>query len=328
MKRHFVIPGFMLLLHAVAGSSPAAHAQAQANYPNKPIRIIDGFPPGGPTDFLARAIAPHMLERLKQNMVIDNRPGAGGSMAAELTKNARPDGYTLMLVTSGTHAINASLYSKLAYDPIRDFTPIALAANGANVLVVPPQLPVYSVKELIALARAKPGELNFASSGVGTTVHLSGELFNTMAGVKTTHVPHKGAPEALTNVIAGRVQFMVASMASSLQMVSSGRLRALGVTSPRRQPALPDVPAIAEFLPGYEAVVWFGVVGPAGVPQSIVATLNRALVESIQIPEVKLRLTSAGLDPVTGNPEEFAALIRAEVPKWAQVVKASGARAD
>ena len=309
-------------LVALAGS---AFAQ---DYPNRVIRIVVPFGPGNAGDIIARAMQPGLADQLRQNIVIDNRPGAGGTIAAEVAKNAPADGYTVMLVTAGTHAINASLYSKLPYDPIRDFTAIGLCASSPNVLVVTPSLGPATAKEFIALARAKPGELNYGSSGSGTTVHLSAELFNVMAGTKTVHVPYKGASEALTDLIAGRTQFMFASMSSSIQTIRGGKLRALAVTSAKRHPALPEVPAMAESLPGYEAVAWYGYAGPAGLPRPVVATLSRAISATLAAQDVRDRMTAAGTDPVSSTPEEFAAYIKSEVPKWAQVVKASGARAD
>jgi len=297
-------------------------------FPNRPLRVIAPFAPGNAGDIIPRALAPKMAELFKQNIVIDNRGGAGGTIAAELTKASPPDGYTVMLVTAGTHAINASLYSKLGYDPVRDFTPIGLCASSPNVLVVTPSLPAQSVKEFIALAKAKPGALNYGSSGSGTTVHLSGELFNVMASVSTIHVPYKGAGEALTDLIAGRTQFMFASMSSSLQLVRTNKLRGLAVTSLKRHPALPDLPAMSEFLPGFEAVAWYGYVGPARMSKAHVARWNQVLNASLQDPETLKRLAAVGVDPLSSTPEEFAAYIKAEVPKWAQVVKASGARAD
>lgn len=298
------------------------------DYPSKPIRVVVPFPPGNAGDIIARALGPNLAELLKQNFVIDDRPGAGGVIASEVTKHAPADGYTLMLVTAGTHGINASLYPKLPYDPVKDFTPVGLCASSPNVLVLAPNLPVNGVKELIALAKAKPGELSYGSSGVGTTVHLSGELFNTMAGVKTVHVPYKGATEALTDLIAGRLQFMFASLSSSVQMVKAGRLRGLAVTSAKRHPSLPDLPTMSEILPGYEAVAWYGYVGPAGMPKPIVDKLNHALIEALKLPEVKDKLTAVGVDPMTSTAQEFDAYIRSEIPKWAKVVKASGARAE
>jgi tripartite-type tricarboxylate transporter receptor subunit TctC len=318
----------MRIAIAVLGGLLATPALAADDFPNRPLRVIAPFAPGNAGDIIPRALAPKMSEQFRQNIVIDNRGGAGGTIAAELTKNSPPDGYTVMLVTAGTHAINASLYSKLAYDPVKDFTPIGLCASSPNVLVLNLQVPAQSVKEFIALAKAKPGALNYGSSGSGTTVHLSGELFNVMAGVSTIHVPYKGAGEALTDLIAGRLQFMFASMSSSVQLIKVGKLRALAVTSAKRHPALPDLPAMAEFLPGFEAVAWYGYVGPAGLSKAHVARWNEALKVALQDPETLKRLTAVGVDPLYSTPEEFAAYIKAEVPKWAQVVKASGAKAD
>jgi tripartite-type tricarboxylate transporter receptor subunit TctC len=312
----------LLLALAVSGAS------AQDTYPSRPIRLVVPFAPGNAGDIIARVIAPAMGELLGQNMVIENRSGAGGVIASEVTKKAAADGYTLMLVTAGTHGINASLYAKLAYDPVKDFTAIGQCASSPNVLVVTPQLPVNSAQELIALAQAKPGELSYGSSGAGTTVHLSGELFNAMAGVKSVHVPYKGAGEALNDLIAGRLQFMFASLSSSVQMVKAGKLRALAVTGSQRHPALPELPVMADFLPGFEAVAWYGIVGPAGLPQAVVEKLNRALVDTLKLPEVRDRLVAVGVDPASSSAQAFDAYIREEVPKWARVVKASGARAD
>ena len=302
----------------------SVHAQS---FPSRVIRLVIIVPPANAADIIARVFAPHMAEQFKQNIVVENRAGAGGIIATNLVKTARADGYTL-LVTSSAHAINATLYSKLPYDPIRDFSFIGKSGSSANVLVVSPQLPASSVNELIALAKSRSDELNFASSGSGTTVHLSAVMFSMMAGIKTVHVPYKGASEALNDLISGRVQFMTASMSSALGLVRAGKLRGLAVTSARRDQALPDLPTIAESIPGYEAVVWFGVLGPAHVPKSVVDTLNGALNEAFRAPEVSTRLVAAGVEPVTSTPEEFAAYVRAEIPKWGQVVKASGARAD
>jgi tripartite-type tricarboxylate transporter receptor subunit TctC len=318
----------MRIAIAVLGGLLATPALAADDFPNRPLRVIAPFAPGNAGDIIPRALAPKMSEQFRQNIVIDNRGGAGGTIAAELAKNSPPDGYTVMLVTAGTHAINASLYSKLAYDPVRDFTTIGLCASSPNVLVLNLQVPAQSVKEFIALAKAKPGALNYGSSGSGTTVHLSGELFNVMAGVSTIHVPYKGAGEALTDLIAGRLQFMFASMSSSVQLIKVGKLRALAVTSAKRHPALPDLPAVAEFLPGFEAVAWYGYVGPAGLSRAHVMRWNEALKVALQDPETLKRLAAVGVDPLYSTPEEFAAYIKAEVPKWAQVVKASGAKAD
>jgi len=302
----------------------SAHAQS---FPNRAIRLVIMLPPGSGVDTTARLFAPHMAEQFKQNIVVDNRPGASGIIATEIVKNARSDGHTL-LVTSSAYAINATLYSKLPYDPLKDFSFIGMSGATPTVLVVNPHLPANSVRELIALAKSRPDELNYGSSGNGTTVHLSAVLFNMMAGIKAIHVPYKGVAQTLTDLVAGQVQFTFAGIAAASQLVRGGRLRALAVTSAQRQKELPDVPAIAETIPGYEAIVWFGVLGPVGVPTPIVNTLNRAINEAIRAPEINAKLVANGVDPVTSTPEQFDAYVRAEIRKWGQVVKASGARVD
>lgn len=312
---------------AIAASLAApltAHAQA---FPNRVIRMVIIVPPANAADIIARVFAPHMAERFKQNIVVDNRPGAGGIIATDIVKNARADGYTV-LITSSAHAINPTLYSKLPYDPMRDFSFIGLCGSSANVLVVNPQLAATNVKELIAAAKAHSGEMNFGSSGSGTTVHLSAVLFSMMAGIKTTHVPYKGASEALNDLISGRLQFMTASMSSSLQLVRTGKLRGLAVTSAQRHAALPELPTVAETIPGYEAVVWFAMLGPAGIPNPVIETLNRAMNEAFKSPEVSAKLSAAGVDPVISTPADLEKYVRMEIPKWGQVVKASGARVD
>ena len=307
------------------GAVPAAAQQ----WPNRPVRVVIPFPPGSAADIIARAMEPQMRERLGQGFVIDNRGGAGGNIAAELTSKAPPDGYTVMMATVGTHAINYSLYSKVAFHPVRDFTPIALVGDSPNVLVTTPRVPANSAKELIALAKAKPGQLNYASSGAGTTVHLSGELFNTMAGIKTTHVPFKGATEALTGLLGGQVDFMFASVSSAIPQVKAGKLKAFAVTSAQRSPAMPELPTMSEAaLPGFEAVAWYGLVGPAAIPQPIVATLSKAVFSALETREVKDRLAASGVDIHPLGPAEFAKLIRSDMEKWAKVVKDSGAKAD
>ncbi len=318
----YVIAAFVSVL-SLAVPFPV-HAQS---FPSRVIRLVIIVPPANAADIIARLFAPHMAEQFRQNIVVDNRPGAGGIIATNIVRNAPPDGHTL-LVTSSAHAINATLYSKLPYDPVKDFSFVGMSGSAANVLVVNPQLAVNSVNELIVLAKSRRDEINFGSSGSGTTVHLSAVLFSMMAGIKATHIPYKGATEALNDLISGQLQFMTASMSSALQLVRSGKLRALAVTSAQRHPALPDAPAIAETIPGYEAIVWFGVLGPAGVPKPVVDTLNRALNEAFRAPEVSTKLGAVGVDLVTSTPEQFAAYVRAEIPKWGQVVKVSGARAD
>lgn len=313
---------------AAACSLTSASSLAQ-NYPSRPIRVTIPFGPSSAGDTIARAVAPHMGQTIKQTFVMDNRPGAGGNIAAEITAHAAPDGYTIMMATIGTHAINAALYSKLPYDPVRNFTAIGMTATSPNTLVLHGGVPAKSVKELIALVKAKPGGYNFGSTGMGTSVHLSGELFNSLAGLKAVHIPHKGAPEALADVLTGRIHFMFASMSSSIGLVKSGKLRALAVTSAKRHPALPDLPSMQEAgVPGFEAVAWYGLVGPAGLPRPVVKLLNDALLLALQDGEVKTRLANFGCDPAPSGPEEFGNYIKSELTKWAQVVKESGAKVN
>jgi len=310
---------------AAAGN---ALCQAPA-YPAKPIRLVVPFPPGGATDILARDVAQKLTEAWGQSVVVDNRPGAGGNIGAELVAHASPDGYTLLMGTVGTHAINASLYAKMPYDHIRDFAPVILVAGVPNVLVVNPALPVNSVAELIAYAKANPGKLNFASSGNGTSIHLSGELFKVMAGVQMTHVPYKGSAPAVQDLISGQVQLMFDNLPPSLPQIKAGKLRALAVTSATRAPALPDVPTMAEAgLPGFEASSWFGVLAPAGTPPAIVAKLNAEIAKWLATPEAKERLSKQGANAAGGSPEDFVKHIAAETAKWAKVVKDSGAKID
>ena len=316
----------ILTVALAAGCTATAVAQ---NFPNRAVRILIPFTVGSAADVIARAMEPAMRERLGQPLVVDNRAGAGGNIAAELTAKSPPDGYTIFLGTIGTQAINYSLYSKLNYHPLNSFSMIARVGDSPNVLVLNPSVPAKSVKELIALAKAKPGVLNYSTSGAGTSVHLSAELFNSMAGVKTVHVPFKGASEALTALISGQTDLQFASVSSAIPFIKAGRLRGLGVTSPARIPSLPEVPTIAEAgLPGYAAVAWYGIVGPAGIPAPIIATLSKAALDSLAQPDVIKRLNASGVDVNPGSPEDFRRLIEAEIPKWAKVVKDSGARAD
>jgi tripartite-type tricarboxylate transporter receptor subunit TctC len=310
----------------LVGASTAALAQ---QYPARPVRVLIPFTAGSAADIIARAMEPQMREKLGQSLVIDNRGGAGGNIAAEMTAKSAPDGYTIMMGTIGTHAINYSLYSKLPYHPLRDFTPIALVGESPNVLVLNPRVPANSIKELIALAKAKPGFLNYGSSGAGTSVHLSGELFNTMAGVKMVHVPFKGASEALTALLGGETDLMFASLSSAIPLVKAGKLKAFAVTGMQRSPSIPELPTMNEAaLPGFAAVAWFGIVAPAGVPKPVVTTLNGAALAALGTQEVKNRLFASGVEVRTSTPEEFARLIESEMQKWAKVVKASGARVD
>lgn len=306
-----------------------ASAASAQTYPTKPIRMVVPFPAGGTTDILARAVAPKLNEAWGQQVVVDNRPGAGGNIGSELVAKSAPDGYTLEMGTVGTHAINASLYAKMPYDHVRDFVPVILVAGVPNVLVVHPSVPVNSVAELIAYAKANPGKLNFASSGSGTSIHLAGELFKVMAGVQMTHVPYKGSAPAVQDLLGGQVQLMFDNLPSSLPHIKAGKLRALAVTSAQRAPALPDVPTVAEaVLPGFEASSWFGVLAPAGTPAAIVAKLNAEIAKWLASPEAKEKLLSQGANAAGGPPEDFAKHIASETAKWAKVVKESGAKVD
>jgi len=306
----------------------ATGAWGQA-YPAKPIRLVVPFPAGGTTDILARAVGQKLTEAWGQPVVVDNRPGAGGNIGAELVAKAASDGYTLLMGTVGTHAINASLYAKMPYDHIKDFAPVILVAGVPNVLVVNPAVPVNSVQELIAYAKANPGRLNFASSGSGTSIHLSGELFKVMAGVQMTHIPYKGSAPALQDLIGGQVQLMFDNLPSALPQIKGGKLRALAVTSAARAAALPDVPTVAEAgLPGFEASSWFGVLAPAGTPVAIIARLNAEIAKWLASPEAREKLASQGANAAGGSPEDFAKHIAAETAKWQKVVKESGAKVD
>ena len=319
-----------MLFFGIAAFAFGAPASAQAPaYPTKPVRIVVPFPAGGATDILARAVAQKLTETWGQAFVVDNRPGAGGNIGSELVAKAAPDGYTLEMGTVGTHAINASLYAKMPYDHVKDFAPIILVAGVPNVLVVNPAVPVNSVQELIAYAKANPGKLNFASSGSGTSIHLSGELFKVMAGVQMTHIPYKGSAPALADLLGGQVQLMFDNLPPSLPQIKGGKLRALGVTSAARAPALPDTPTIAESgLPGFEASSWFGLLAPAGTPPAIIAKLNTEIAKWLASPEAREKLVAIGANIAGGTPEDFARHIRVETAKWAKVVKESGAKVD
>jgi len=312
----------------VAAVCAASGARADV-YPSKPIRFVVAFPPGGGTDIIARSIAQKLSERLAQQVVVDNRPGAGGNIGTEIVAKSTPDGYTLLMGSAGPLAINASLFKTMPFDPQRDLAPVTLAATTPNVLVVHPSLKVSTAKELIAVARANPGRINFASSGFGTPAQLAGELFNSMAGVKLVHVPYKGAAPALADLLGGQVQLMFSTMPPALPHVKDGKLRALAVTSLKRSPAMPELPTLDEAgLPGFEANTWHGVVLPAGARAEIVARLNREIVAILHLPDVVERLESQGAEPVGSTPEEFAAYIRSETAKWAKVVRESGAKAE
>jgi tripartite-type tricarboxylate transporter receptor subunit TctC len=312
----------MILLSAAACSAGAA--QAQQNYPARPVRLVVPSSPGGGTDITARIIAPKLGEYLGQQVVVENRSGAGTMIGGEVVAHAAPDGYTLLMGIS-TLAINPAMYKKVPYDALKDFAPISQVVALPNVLVTHPSLPVKSVKELIAFAKARPGQINFASAGVGTNPHLSMELFLSMAGLKMIHVPYKGSGQGVIDLLAGHVTVMTPSILTALGFVKNKRLRALGVTSARRAGGAPEIPTLAEAgVPGYEAVQWFGVLAPAGTPRPIITRLHNEVVRTLQSAEVKQRLVSDGADPVGSAPDEFAAFLRSETAKWAKVVKDIG----
>jgi tripartite-type tricarboxylate transporter receptor subunit TctC len=311
-----------------AALSVAGIASAQT-FPAKPIRIVVPFPPGGPADILARTIGQSLSEAWGQQVIVDNRAGAGGNIGSEIVAKAPPDGYTLLMGFVGTHAINASLYRDMPFDPVRDFEPVGLVAMVTIILVVHPSLPVKSLREMIALAKARPGDLTFGSPGNGTPQHLAGELFNTMTGVKTSHVPYKGAVPALTDLLGGRLSMIFSSMPPALPHVKTGKLRAIGVTSANRSPAAPDVPTLAQSgLPGYEVINWYGLLAPATTSKAIIGRVNVEATRIMNLPAVKERLAAQGAETYTSTPEQFADYIKTETAKWAKVVKFSGAKLD
>lgn len=301
----------------------AAAVQAQ-NYPARPVRVIVPFSPGGAADTPGRMLTPKLGEALGQQVLIDNRPGAGSTIGTELVAKAAPDGYTLLLV-SNTHAINASLYKKLNYDPVADFASVLQFATSPNVLVVHPSLPAKSVKELIALAKAKPGQIDYASSGNGSSQHLFTALFTTLAGIDMNHVPYKGSGQARTDLLSGQISVSVPGIASVIQYVRDGRLRALGVTSAKRSPQLPNVPTVAEAgVKGYVADQWLGFLAPAKTPEDAIAKLNGAARRALEQPDLRKSFENVGAQADYLGPAEFGALVKSEMPKWAKVVKATG----
>ena len=298
------------------------------SFPAKPVRVVVPYPPGGPTDIVARVLFQQVAEATGQQFLIDNRAGAGGNIGAELVAKSPPDGYTVLIGTTA-HAINMSLFKNLNYDIQKDLMPVSLLTQGPLVLVAHPQFPASSVKEVIELAKTKPGGLNFASSGNGQSTHLSAELFNTMAGIKMAHVPYKGSAPALTDVMSGQVDVMFDTTLSAMPFVKAGKLKALGLTSAVRSPAAPDVPTIAESgLPGYEVFAWNGVLVPAGTPKAIVQQLNDHIRKAMLLPQVKDKFSAQGFSASWNSPENFGVFLKNEVDKWARTVKASGATLD
>jgi len=329
--RRTAVPGTCLAagMGALLGAPCIDARAAEARYPERPVRYVVPFAPGGPTDIMSRAIAERLAGTLGMPVVVDNRGGAGGGLGAQIVARAAPDGHTLMIGHVGTHAINPALYPKLGYDPVRDFQPVSLVATIPLALVVHAGVPAQDVKALIALARAQPGALNYASAGSGGPTHLSAELFRSMAGIDIVHVPYKGNAAALADLVGGQVQMMFSNMLTSSPFVRSGKLRRLAITSNRRSPQAPELPTMAEAgVDGYDVTPWFGILAPAGMQAPVLTRLNGDIVRILGAPEVRDRFVSQGIDIVSSSPAAFEALIRKEIPRWRAIVQASGARVD
>lgn len=310
-------------------------AQAQTtpskntNWPKQAIRIIVTFTPGGAPDILARVLAESWQKSLGVPVLVENRPGYGGNIGADLVAKSEPDGYTLLIGTVGIHAINGALYEKMSFDPVKDFTPISFLASTPNVLIVNKQLGVNNLHELIELAKAKPNQLTFGSSGVGTSLHMSGELFKEMAGIQIRHIPYKGRAQSLPDLVSGRISMLFDNLSSSLPLIKAGEVQALGVTTLKRSQAAPEIPTLAEQgLPGFEAVSWFSLMAPANLAPTIQKRLNQLTRNALNTPEVKSRLLAGGLDPAPGSPQDLSKLIAQESAKWSRVVQQSGAKLD
>lgn len=319
----------LLAIWCASCNAATAIAQTSAQYPAKAIRMIVPSAPGSGPDIMARTIGQKLNEAWGQPVVVEARPGAGGIIGSEAVAKSAPDGYTLIMGNAGSHSVNPSLYRKLPYDPLKDFSPIALVSSAPNILIVHPSLPVKSAKELIALAKSRPGELTFGSGGNGSTAHLSGELFRTLAGIRIVHVPFKGAPAAVLGVITGEISMAILNLPPALPHVKNGRLKALGVSTPKRSAAVPDLPTIAESgLPGYSATAWYGVLAPAGTPREIIMKINAEIVKGLRTDEMRKRIASDGGEVIGSTPEEFTAVMKTDIAKWAKVVQASGAQVD
>jgi tripartite-type tricarboxylate transporter receptor subunit TctC len=312
---------------AVAAFSPIGN-EARAAYPDKPIRLIVPFPPGGPSDVLARVIGQKLNAALSQPVLVENKPGAGTNLAAEFVAKSAADGYTLFLMMVGTQAINEAMYPKLGYSTVRDFVPVTLVAASSLMLVAHPSVPVKNFGDLVALAKANPEKLNFGSSGSGTPLHLGGELLNKRAGIKLVHVPYKGAAPALNDVLGGQIELAMVGTPSALPYIKSGRLTAIGLTSLERAAIAPDVATIAESLPGYEVELVYAIVAPAGTPRNVITRLNTEITKALQEPETRERLLGQGFEVRTSTPEQLADYIRSEITKWAPIVKESGAKPE
>jgi tripartite-type tricarboxylate transporter receptor subunit TctC len=319
-KRSFLI--------TVSLALAAGTALAQGAYPSKPIRLVVPFPAGGATDIFARAVSQKLGEKLNTTIVVDNKPGAGGTIGSDIVAKAPADGYTLLLATSSTHAIGPSFGGKLPYDAVADFTPIAHVGNAPSIMVVPNTAPAKSVKEWIDYARKNPGKLNYASSGNGTIVHLTAEYFKAQTGLFLVHIPYRGTALAIPDLVSGKLDVLFDSLPSGLPHVKEGRLKALGITSLKRSPLLPDLPAIAETVPGFESNTWFGMYGPKGMPAELVARINTGLNQAMQEADVKDRLARLGIEPVGGTPQQFASMAVADMGKWKKIISDRKIAAD
>jgi tripartite-type tricarboxylate transporter receptor subunit TctC len=322
-RRSFIAAGTAAAAHLAAGS-----ALAQDAWPSRPVQMVIPFPPGGPTDVTGRVLADKLGEELKQAVVVQNKAGASGNIGAQFVAQSPPDGYTIFFTTGGTHGINPFLYEKPGYDPVRDFEPIVWVTNSPNILVVNPSFPAKTLAELIAMAKAQPGKLSSAAPGQGSTPHMFGELFKRSAGVKIQHVAYKGSGPALNDVMAGHVPIMFDGIPSSLPLVKAGKLRALAVTGLQRTAAAPDIPTVAETIPGFDASGWFAVYAPAGTPKPIVTKLNEAINRVLQQPDVRQRYASLGADVVGGSPEKLREQVQKELAKWSELIKQTGMKAE
>lgn len=320
----YLVPALVAVLMA----SAAGHGVAADAFPSRPLRMLVGYPPGGPTDITARITAEYLSTALKQQVIVDNRPGAGGTISATILSQASPDGYTIGLCANGEMAISPNLRKKMSYDPLKDFSPISRVGAGQLALVVPMLLPAKSVGDLIGLAKAKPGALNFASSGTGSTAHLAGELFKAMAKIDIVHVPYKGAAPALTDVIAGQVQMLITGYSGVVPHAKAGRLRVLAVTGAKRLQAAPDLPIIGEAVPGYEVTSWYGIFAPAGTPRVLLDRFQREIAEMAKTPAVIARMVALGIEPEGNTRQELAGQMKQEIEKWRKVVEIAGVRKE
>ena len=320
---------FLLICLGLSNVNAQTNAQVKVTWPKQSIRIIVTFTPGGAPDILARVLAENWQQSLGVPVIVENRPGYGGNIGADMVAKSAPDGYTLLIGTVGIHAINGALYERMSFDPVKDFTPISFLASTPNVLIVNRQSGITSVPELIELAKAKPNQLTFGSSGIGTSLYMSGELFKEMAGIQIRHIPYKGRAQSLPDLVSGRITMLFDNLSSSLPLIKAGEVQALGVTTLKRSPAASEIPTLAEQgLPGFEAVSWFSLMAPANLPPAIQKRLNQMTRQTLENPEVKNRLLAGGLDPAPGSPKDLSRLIATESSKWSRVIEQSGAKLE